>query len=166
MDEKLLNRIISAAYGDSSLREQIKIRRIIKSDAEAEKIYNSYKRTALNVHKLPDIGTPPYLIENAKKRIGPKTYLSFDMLRPAAGFAVILIAAVIGFFSLLETRQQPAYSEAEIQTAEIQARESIAIVNRILNRTTSAIGNEILPDKVSKPVQKGLDIINNLLIGG
>jgi hypothetical protein len=165
MDEKLLNRIISAAYGDSSMAERLRIRRIVKTDPEAKRVYDSYRNTAKKVYALPEEVCPPEILEKTKKKININVVQRNQFLRPAAAFAVIFIAAVIALFSLLDPKQ-PEYTAHEIREADVQARQSLALVNRILNRTTSTIGNEILPEKVSKPVQKGLTIINNLLIGG
>jgi hypothetical protein len=166
MDEKLLNRIISAAYGDGRFIDRLMVRRIIRRDPEAKRVYDSYRSVARKVHHMTGVTCPPELLEKTKKKINIPVVERNQFLRPAAAFAVIFIAAVLAVFSLMNSETNSEYTAAEIRTAEVQTRQSLALVNRILNRTTSTIGNEILPDKVSKPVQKGLNIINNLLIGG
>jgi hypothetical protein len=163
MNESMLNRIISVAYGDSGFIERYRIRKYINRDPEAKRIYLSYRQAAQQVHKLKE-EFPSDLLEKSRRKGNIKVFSSYQVLRPAAAFAIILIAAVLAVFSLID--RKPQYSASEVETANIQARESIALVNRILSRTTTSIGNEIISDKVSKPVQKGLNIINNLLIGG
>jgi hypothetical protein len=165
MDDKLLNRIISTAYGDSGWKERLKVNKIIRTDPEAIKVFESYRSVAHKIHKLPKVTCPPEIIKAGRRRIRLTAAQRFQLLKPVAAFAIILIAAVIAIFSLMDIKK-PEYTAAEVRTAEMQAKESLALVNRILNRTASTIGNEILPERINKPVQKGLNIINNLLIGG
>jgi hypothetical protein len=165
MDEKLLNRIVSAAYGDCSILEKYRVRKIVRSNPEALKVYKEFRSVAAKVHSLPAEKCPDYVLEKAKEKLQLNEVRRSAIYKPAIAFAVILIAASAALFSLLN-KEQTTYTVQEVETAEIQAKESLALVGRILNRTTDALGNEILPDKVSKPVKKGLTIINNLLIGG
>jgi hypothetical protein len=165
MDEKLLNKIISAAYEDGSMIGKRKIKKIIRTDPEAERIYTSFKEVADKVHDLPERKCPDEVLWRAEEKIDLTEVRRSSFLKPAAAFAVILIAAVVALFSLINKEKQ-TYSHQEILAAEVQAKESLALVSRILNKTTSTLGNDILPDKVSKPVKKGLNIINNLFIGG
>jgi hypothetical protein len=165
MDERLINRIISAAYDDSGLLEKFRIKKILRNNPEAKRLYNYYCEVAERVHKLDKIKCPDEVLEKAEDKISLTGYDRKHILQPAAAFAVILIAAITALFTLLN-RPEPKYTTAEIRTAEIQAKESLAYIGQLLNKTTSAVSNEILPEKVSKPVKKGFNIINNLLIGG
>lgn len=164
MDENLINRIISAAYGDCSIWEKFRIKRIRKKNPEAERIYNSYHRAAVKVHSLKEIKCPDQVLKKAEAEIKPLN-LTAGFLKPAAAFAIIIIAAITAIITIVN-KPEPRYTAAEVRTAEIQAKESLAFVGRLLNKTTTAVSNEILPEKVSKPVKKGFNIINNLLIGG
>ena len=165
MDEKILNKIISAAYGDCSFIDKIKIIILTRQNPEAAKIYNDYREVAGRVHSLPVVECPEKILEKTEARIH-LTGANRHFLKPVAAFAVIIIAAVVAMFSMLDKERPQTYTAAEVRTAEIQAKESLLMVSRILNKTTSTLEKEILPDKVSKPVKKGLTIINNLLIGG
>jgi hypothetical protein len=165
MDEKLLNRIIAAAYNDCSLYEKLKTWIEIRNKPDALKLYKIYSNTASTVHGMPELKCPDKVLEKTEDRIHLTGFRSNQFLRPAAAFAVIFIAAVAAMFSVTN-KPVEIYTAAEVETAQVQARQSLEIVSRILNRTTATLGEEIFPEKVSKPVQDGLDIINNLLIGG
>ncbi len=165
MDEKLINRIISAAYGDCSYAERLRVKKILKTNPEAGRLYDSYRRTASKAHSLGKIECPDYVVKNAGEKINRLGRRSVQAFRTAAAFAVIIIAAVVALFTVNE-KHENRYTASEIRTAEIQATESLAYIGNILNKTTASISSEILPDKVSKPIKKGIKIINNLLIGG
>lgn len=165
MDEKLINRIISAAYDDCGIIEKLRIKKILRQNPEAEKIYKNYRDVAKGVHALPRTECPGYILDRVESNIKQRGITSRSYLKPAAAFTTLVIAAIVAMFSMINN-VEPAYTNAELRVAEVQAKESLSLVSRILNKTTNTIGKEILPDKVSKPVQEGLNIINNLLIGG
>lgn len=165
MDNNLINRIISAAYGDCSFSERRRIMKIIKADPEAKRLYNSYRQTALKAHSLGNVECPDYIVKKAGEKINPVDFRGTSFLRSAGAFAVIIIAVIVALFTLTE-KHEYKYTTAEIRTAEAQATESLAYIGSILNKTTSTLSTEIIPDKVSKPIKKGINIINNLLIGG
>jgi hypothetical protein len=165
MDEKLINRIISAAYDDCGLIEKRRIKRILRQNPEAEKIYKNFRDVAKGVHALPGMECPGYILDRVESNIKHRGITSRSYLKPAAAFTTMVIAAVVAMFSMINN-VEPSYSNAELRAAEVQAKESLSLVSRVLNKTTDTIGKEILPDKVSKPVKEGLNIINNLLIGG
>jgi hypothetical protein len=57
------------------------------------------------------------------------------------------------------------YSQTEINDADLQARKAFDIVGRFFKQTKSTLENEIMGERVAKPINKGIGIVNNLFEG-
>jgi hypothetical protein len=55
------------------------------------------------------------------------------------------------------------YSEEQIKLADQQAKYALQILGNIMSETEQTLKNEILSDRVSKPIREGLEIVNTLL---
>ncbi len=166
MDAKTLDKIIAAAYKDAGLIDRLKIYFLVKKDPEVKRIYNEYHYTANNIKKIPLEECPDSVIESIQiKTI--KVNKSF-ILKPAYVFAIsfLLVSALVAVLLYQNKEEEQVYSKAEIELAEKQVKESLAIVNRIFKKTENLIQEEILPKRVGKPIHKSLSIINEVLIGG
>lgn len=166
MDAKTLDKIISAAYKDAGLIDRLKIYFLAKKDPEVKRIYNEYRYTANNIKKILLEECPDSIIESIQiKTI--KVNKSF-ILKPAYVFAIsfLVVSALVAVLLYQNKKEEQVYSKAEIELAEKQVKESLAIVNRIFKKTENLIQEEILPKRVGKPIHKSLSIINEVLIGG
>ena len=166
ISEELLDKIISAAYKDATLIDRIKIYFLTKKYPEVKKIYNEYFKTAMNVKNIPLYKFP----ESSLREVELKTIRvnkSF-YLKPSYAFAFsfLLIAGLVAVLFYQDKKEEPVYSKSEIELAEKQVKESLAIVNRIFKKTENLIQEEVLPKRVGKPIHKSLSIINEVLIGG
>ena len=56
-----------------------------------------------------------------------------------------------------------AYGNKDIELADEQASMALKMVGSILNETKSTVIREILPEKVSKPINKSLTMVKNLI---
>jgi len=166
IDEETLDKIIAAAYKDAGLIDRLKIYFHTKKDDEVKRIYNEYRNTAENVKKIPLDDCPDSVIKSPgiKKVKEKKSFI----LKPAYVFAIsfLVVSALVAVLLFQNKEKEPVYSKEEIELAEQQVKESLAIVNRIFRKTENLINEEVLPKRVGKPIHKSLSIINEVLIGG
>ena len=79
---------------------------------------------------------------------------------------IILITAIVTTFIVNKPVQiSYHYSQTEINNADQQARKALAIVGKFFKQTQSTLENEIMNDRVAKPINNGVGIVNNLLEG-
>lgn len=171
-NEKLLNKIIAVAYNDAGIFDRYIVYRAAKRDKNIQNILKEFRVTAKEVHQITEEECPKEIIELIEqKSISLQTksnsfttdFITIVLNRPlisAAASVIVLGAVLIGLFS---TRPiQPSYSKNEVETADRQARQAFAIVGKIFNQTEMTLKKEVLNDRVSKPINEGLEIVNNL----
>ena len=81
MNDKLLEKIISVAYGDASFIDKIKIQRLAKKNKEVKELWESYRQTAAEVHKLKEEECPNELlvaIENKTMNVTGRYFLLYS----------------------------------------------------------------------------------------
>ncbi len=61
---------------------------------------------------------------------------------------------------------KPKYTKAEIELAQKQFEHSLAIVGKVFQDAEEKLDTEVISKHVSKPLNKGLDFLNDYLIGG
>ncbi|MEJ2614775.1 MAG: hypothetical protein P8Z35_07450 [Ignavibacteriaceae bacterium] len=176
VDEKLLNRIISVAYGDANLIDKIRIYFLASRSKEINRLLVEYKVTARSISNLETNECPDKIIDNVKISTGfNEQGLFFPVLeflnkliyKPLLTTAVVLIlVAGITIFMLFNDINKSQYSEKQVQLAEKQVKQSLVLVNKIFNRTTNTLENDILKKQVAKPVHEGVATINELFRGG
>ncbi|NNG26041.1 MAG: hypothetical protein HKM87_00830 [Ignavibacteriaceae bacterium] len=176
IDSKLSDKIINVAYRDASITERVIVSWIALRNDEVRKVLEAYKATANSVHSIKKAELPEHIIESLNGRIELES--KSENLISKIYFALfskpIFSATVVSFFvlAIISTFifRQPAttheYSEAEIELAQQQLGESIAIVNKVFIKAEQKLENEIINDRVSKQLNKGLNLINEYLIGG
>ena len=78
--------------------------------------------------------------------------------------ALMITVGVTGYF-IISSNDSPinGYSKAELTLAEKQAKESFAIVASIMNKTGNKLKNEVFVEKINKPINKTLIIVNTYL---
>ena len=176
INKKLLNRIISVAYGDANLIERIKIYFLAAGNNEVKRLLNEYKTTAAAVRKLNKENCPDEVLEKVKNNTGIKEnklllplaeIINSIIYRPAlTTVAVLIIAAFISLFVLFNNSNRNQYSEKQILLAEKQVKQSLVLVSKVFNRTADKLKNDIIREQVAKPVHEGVSTINELFNGG
>ena len=173
---ELIDKIISAAYGDASFIERMIVNWKASRNDEVRKVLEEYKATANSVHSIRKEKLPEYVIESVRRRIEfenesenliSKIYFAL-FAKPIFSAAVvsIFVLAIISMFLLRQPAETPKYSKAEIELAQKQLVESIAIVNKVFYKAEQKLDKEIINDRVSKQLNKGLNLVNEYLIGG
>jgi hypothetical protein len=178
-DQKLIDRIIKVAYGDAGIIEWFYIRFRALTNSEINSLLKEYKNTATAVHNLKQEDVPKHIIEkvnnyttfsNHKKPVvSVISYGLFTLWNKKAIPATvleILIAIIISFLLLTEPVQTSKYSKAEIELAEKQLKQSLAIVGKAFQKAENDFSNEILNKQVNKNLNRGYYLVNNILIGG
>jgi len=175
LDDRMLNKIISAAYGDASIRDKFFVMKAVSRDPEIRNLFNSYKRTAGEIKKLIEEDCPSELLGSIKTVPLTKTINSFFFdfysvvfSRPivSALTTVIMVAAIaIALIVNKPVRLNIKYTQTEILTADQQARKAFAIVGKFFSQTQSMLENEIIGGRVAKPINEGIGIVNNLFEG-
>ncbi len=176
INPKLIDKIINVAYGDASITERMIVNWKASRNDEVRKVLEEYKATANSVHNVGKENLPEYVIESVRRRIEfenesenfiSKIYFAL-FTKPIFSAAVvsIFVLAIISIFLFRQPAPTHKYSKAEIELAQQQLGESIAIVNKVFNKAEQKLDKEIINDRVSKQLNKGLNLVNEYLIGG
>lgn len=173
--DKLLEQIISVAYGDAGWLTRIIVNRKAKHDGTIKTVLDEYRATAESIHKLKDEELSESIVNSVWERtskssagnfIGSFVYSGFftkPILSTSTIAVIILITIALLFF---KPREEIQYTRAEIELAQKQLQESISIVNEVFRKAEYQLDNNIIPNHVDKHLNKGLNIINDILIGG
>jgi len=176
INPELIDKIIKVAYGDASIAERLIVNWKAARNDEVRKVLEEYKTTANSVHNINKEELPDYVIESINRRIEienesesliSKVYFTL-FSKPIFSTAVVSIfaLAIISFFLFRQPATTYKYSKAEIELAQRQLGESIAIVNKVFNKVEQKLDKEIINDRVNKQLNKGLNLVNEYLIGG
>ena len=175
LTEVFLNKIISVAYNDASLIDKLKVYRAASKYSEVSKIYSSYKKICDEVKKLREDVCPDELISSVKsntisnqKKNKIFIYDLFSIIynRPiiSALTTLMLILSIITTL-IINKPVQYNYSRAEITKADQQAHYALILVGKVFKQTNSTLQQEILKEKVSKPIRESIEMVNNLIQG-
>jgi len=177
LNEEIENRIISVAYRDATLIDKFIVMRAAIQNPETRSLLNSYKRIAKEVKVLREEECPNDLLRGVFRKNVPssknKTSFLFDLYstvfsRPiiSAITTIVLITAIVTTLIVNKPAQiSYHYSQTEINDADLQARKAFAIVGKFFNQTKTTLENEIMGERVAKPINDGIGIVNNLLEG-
>ena len=161
IEEKILDQIINAAYGDATIMQKISLYVKMLSNKELKIVYNDYKLTAQQVHKIKleetelDIG----IISNTISRI-----TSFVFAKPlnVSSASLALLLAAVTFFLMLNKNSGVNYTQSEMIQAELDMKYSLAIVGKVFTSAENRLNKEIIDDKIRRPIKKGFQTINTL----
>lgn len=166
ISEKVLDQIISAAYGDATIIQKISLFVKMLSNKEIKIIYNDYKLTAQEVHKIKLEETE---LNIEKKNIGILSnlfskFVSFAFAKPLnVSFASLaLLLATVAFFLMLNKNSGINYTQSEMMQAEMDMKYSLAIVGKVFTSAENRLNKEIIDDKIRRPIKKGFQTINTL----
>ena len=177
LNEEMINKIISVAYGDATLIDKFIVMRAAEQNREIREVLNSYKQTAKDVDALREEEYPNDLLKSVVKKNFPPVknaisflfdFYSLVFSRPiiSAITIIILITTIVTTVIINKPVQYNyKYSQAEIVNADKQARQALAIVGRFFKQTQSTLEVEILGKRVAKPINDGIGIVNNILEG-
>jgi len=180
IDEILLDKIIAVAYGDAGIYDRLVVWIKARRFPEIKGLLDEYKLTASSVHSLVEKKLPEVNLKSVYHKIGQRekskpaipfihSFIhSFNFSKPLVssaviGFVIITIVSVLLFYN---PPPEQKYTKAEIELAQQQLGESLAIVNKVFHQTSKKIDEEVITRYVSKPLNKGLNLINDYLIGG
>lgn len=176
MDEKLVNRIICVAYGEASLWERLKIYKLAKQNQKVDSLLKEHSRIAQQAHCVKIDSCPNEVLNNIKqitqsKQIKERSLFfdlySFVFSRPAIAGAIfsLFIVALIStlLFKRPEIHQQ--YSKQEIEVADKQVKHSLALISGVFKKTSLTVENDILTDRVSKPIKESINFVNEFIQG-
>jgi len=175
IDEKLLNNIISTAYGDANIVERLKVYFYYFKDPRMKELFNEYKQTAGAVHVYKNLDCPDGIIKSTYTKIygeeirrqNKARFIHFAYARPLiVAAASLIIIALVGLFMLKRQPEENKYSKAKVLEAEMQVKQSLAIVGRVFRKTENKLTEDVLEKHVTPPIKKSYDTINNLLNGG
>jgi hypothetical protein len=161
-----LDNIISVAYGDAGLIDKIKIYFDARRNPAVKKILNEYRETANKVHMIqPEefIGKLPVKGSGISNWLLNYLYIFFREPIISTAIALMIIASITGYFITNTNHKTTGYSNKELMIADQQAKETFALVASIFDRTKDELKYNIINDKINKPINKGLIIVNKYL---
>jgi hypothetical protein len=84
---------------------------------------------------------------------------------PVAALGIVVIL-IVSFFVFREPAPAHKYSKAEIELAEKQFEQSLAIVGKAFENAEKNFSDEVLSKQVNKNLNRGYYLVNNILTGG
>ncbi len=175
ISDDLHDRIIAVAYGDAGIIDKLKVFLNAAKNHEVKKLLAEYKETAAAVNSFKEEKCPVEIIDSVNKKIKPelngrrKEILTLGKFikKPAVVFSTAVI--VLGIFAMVlfyKPENKPEYSQAQVELAEKQVKESLALVGEVFRKTQYKLADDVLGKQVSPPIKKGMNLINNLFKGG
>ena len=166
INENTLNKIIRTAYRDASYAEKIEIFAKMFLIKEIKNIYSEYRLTAKEVHsiKLENIELNNLHIKDKKSINNFTKIISFVLLRPitVTFTSIVLVFGVVTMFMILDKNKEIYYTQAEILQANHDIKYSLAIIGKVFNETEKRLKEDIVNNKIRKPINIGFEIINAL----
>jgi len=177
IDDKTLEKIISVAYGSAGIKDRISIYLLTKKSSEAKSILNDYRDTASQVHKLETEEMPEKILRKVqteikagikKERSFLSDFLSLFLFKPRFSFTavVIIVAAIVMSIFVRDNRMNSKYSQQEIERASRQTKQALALVSNIFNTTKTTITDDIIPNRVAKPINESFNYVNEIFQKG
>jgi len=179
LDQELNDKVIRMAYGDAGIVERLCIYFKALSNKEVKKILEEFKHTSYAVHNIKQEDAPEQLINAVKINTSDKrqsesfisslSYTFFMFFGKRAIPATVLIIILVLLFSFIFFKE-PApthnYSKAQIELAEKQFRQSMAIVGEAFQNAEKSFSDEVMNKQVNKNLNRGYYLVNNILTGG
>ncbi len=175
IDDKLLEKIISVAYGDAKFSDKIEIYRLSKIDSNVKKILNGFKETVVQLSSIRNENCPEEIINkvysetgiaNRKSSLNERIQFIIFSKPVYAAASVLILMTTLLFLVFRQPEPQQKYSKAEVEKAELQVKQTLVFVGGIFKKTGENLEDNILPDEVGKPFNKGLNTVKNILNGG
>lgn len=177
MNDKLLEKIISAAYGDAGLMDKLYIYMLSLRNREVRDILNEYRSTAREVHsikeeELSEDKVGMLYAQAGSKRRGKSAFL-FDILsiftaKPVvASVTAFAVMALIITTMFVKNRQPEAvYTDEQIITAAAQTRQVFQIINEAFDNAKVVVEDKVLKENVAKPINESYKKISKIIKEG
>ena len=179
LNKNLIDKIIRVAYGDSGFIEWIYVHVKATMNDEVNSLLNEYKSSAKAVHGLKQEDVPDQILEKTKNITGGTNsndsflsrtayslyYFFGKKAIPATVFAITALF-LISFLLFRNPTPTHKYSKAQIELAEKQLKQSLAIVGKAFQNAENSFNKEVLKDQINKNLNRGYYLVNNILIGG
>ena len=177
-EQETIDSVVNAAYGSSSITEKIKVWFLLRKHNELKELYDDYKSTANSVHSIGTEEIPTYVLDKVESVTGVTITENKDgflsdltsilFAKPQLVFVAtaIVVGVLLTSVFFKEPVQESNYSTLEIELANKQAREALMLVSKIFNSTQATITEEIIPNRVVKPINESLGYINDLFKKG
>ena len=171
VSENLSNDLINSAYGDVSFMKKFRLHLIRKINPLADKIYQEHKKIADEIKTTRKDTCPPQIVNSVFSQVGitpgskhnfREDLYSIFLFKPVYTFAVVLLLIGGLLFSVFQDTPKVKYTNAEIELADRQAKETLLLVSAIFNKTSSTLTNDILPEQVTKRINTGVNVIEDL----
>ena len=166
IDEITLNKIIKLAYDDASIVESIEISFKMLYRREIKKLYFDYRATAKTVHsiELENIELQDLRNKNGSNTNIISKIISLITLKPInlSYASTALVLSIIAMFFLVGRNNEIHYTQSEILQAEQELKYSLAMVGKVFSETEKKLNEDIVNDKIRKPIKIGFQTINTL----
>jgi len=179
LNKNLIDKIIRVAYHDSGFLDWISVHFKAITDDEVKSLLKEYTKSAKAVHSLKQEDVPEQILEKTKNITSGKNskdsflsrkaysvYYFFEKKAIPATVFAILTLFIISFFLFRNPAPRHKYSRAEIELAEKQLKQSLAIVGKAFQNAENSFSEEVLKDQINKNLNRGYYLVNNILIGG
>jgi hypothetical protein len=172
INEDILNKVISVAYGDAGLFDKFLVSRFVRKYPDVKILLNEYRKTANDVKKTKGEKCPDELLIRIKDKTidvnkNSKTFISdfFSVMFVSPVVSTVLVVIVIGvilFGVFLKSPREYKYSQKEIELADKQTKQALTIVGKIFNETNNTLKEEVLKSRVAKPIRESISVVNKL----
>ena len=174
INEEMITKIISVAYGDASIKDRAIVFFASRQNDEVSLLLDDYRKTARSVHSIQPEECPEELLNITTQSLGMKNnreksfwldlYTAF-FARPLVSAAATVIVLAVIMMSLLfyKPDYQNGYSKEEIELANKQVKYALSMVKNALTKSNKILTEDILKNKVAKPIGEGINYVNTLL---
>ena len=172
IEDKYLDKIIRVAYGEGNIFERFSVYYRSGKNPEIKKIFEEYRETAMALEDMKNENCPDELVKKTESNIFGNARISLRIpaiifSRPVLSTAAAAAAVILFSLIVLETQKpQPQYSGTQVKQAEVQVKETLAIIDRVFQNTRRTIEDDVLKKKVTPPIREGVNVVNNLFKGG
>jgi lipopolysaccharide export LptBFGC system permease protein LptF len=93
-------------------------------------------------------------------------YILRDWFFRISAAVAIISLTIFSFLIFNEPAPTHQYTKAEIELAENQLKQSLAIVGKVFTKAEKNFSEDILNKQLNKKLSKGYYLVNNILTGG
>jgi hypothetical protein len=177
IDPKSIDRIICVAYKDGSIIDRIIVAWKAAGDDNVKNLLEEYRASFNKVRKLKQVDLPDYVIKKVEEKMslqksagsffGNLAFSFFNIFSSkAVAAAGIVILALVSFLIFRQPVSAHKYTKAEIELAEYQLKQSLAIVGKVFTKVEKNFSQDIINKQLNRTLNKGYYIVNNILTGG
>ena len=175
MKDDLLRKIIETAYGEAPLLTRWSIKIKAKISDEVNETLTRYSKTAAHVKNIEKEKCPDTLVnkvltevnDEKRKKHNPDFRLVFTARRFAVGLtALAVIVITTSVYYTEKKKAEDVYTQEQIELAEKQTKEALAIVGKLLNNSKNTLKEDVLYKQVGKPLNLSFRTMNYLFKKG